>query len=357
MEQSIIRRRRSLGWPLILIAVGVIFLLNNAGILSGSVWDLVVRFWPLLLIIGGLDSIYRGDGLAGALLFITVGSIILLNNLGYLAWDIWGMLFRYWPVLIIVIGTDIILGRYLRSPWAAAIGLVLVVFIVGGIIWYAGTNPVAGRTVDMQTVQLPLEQIKQADIVLSPAVGIVTVHQTSDPAVLVKGNFEKTESDKVEEISSVQNQSAAYTLRSRGTFSYPWITDRNAATWDIQLTQAIPVSLDFKLGVGEGNLSLTNIQLEHLNVTTAIGKTTVRLPDGGSYDAVIELAIGETILQVPANLPVRINASHGMSGFEVRGDLIKNGDILTTRSYAAATDRVEVRINQAIGNLVIQTVP
>jgi hypothetical protein len=37
---------------LILIALGVLFLLKNLGIISGSVWDI---FWPILLIVLGLE--------------------------------------------------------------------------------------------------------------------------------------------------------------------------------------------------------------------------------------------------------------------------------------------------------------
>jgi hypothetical protein len=356
MDHTIVKRRKSLGWPLILITIGVIFLLNNTGILSGDAWDLIVRFWPLILIIGGLDSIYRGDGLAGGLLFVTVGSIILLNNLGYLAWDVWGMIFRFWPVLIIVIGTDIILGRYLRSTWAAVVGLVLVVVIVGGLLWFAGTNPIPARAVAMESVQLPLENINRADVTLSPATGKITVQGTSDTTALIIGNFRKTKTDKVEEISSVENNSAAYTLRSQGGFYNPVLTNDNLSTWEVELTQAIPISLDFSLGVGAADLILTKVQLEHLKVRMAIGQTTVLLPEG-KYEADIDGAIGEIVLKVPADLPVRIIATHGMSGFEVRGDLIKNGNVLTTRSYAGATERVEVRVNQAMGNLVVQTVP
>jgi hypothetical protein len=39
----------------ILIGLGVVFLLNNPGILNWSVWDVIFRLWPVLLIAAGLD--------------------------------------------------------------------------------------------------------------------------------------------------------------------------------------------------------------------------------------------------------------------------------------------------------------
>ena len=41
-------------WPIILIGVGVILLLNNLGVIMGSPWEVIWRLWPVLLIaLGG----------------------------------------------------------------------------------------------------------------------------------------------------------------------------------------------------------------------------------------------------------------------------------------------------------------
>ncbi|RPJ70795.1 MAG: hypothetical protein EHM15_11320, partial [Desulfobacteraceae bacterium] len=70
--------------------------------------------WPILLIGGGL--------------------ILLLNNLGYLSWDIWGVLWRLWPVLLIAAGLEILIGR--RSLLgSAAVALLLLMTLFGAIFW------------------------------------------------------------------------------------------------------------------------------------------------------------------------------------------------------------------------------
>ena len=48
-------RRGGLVGPIILIGLGVVFLLNNLGFLEWSVWDVLLRTWPLLLIAWGID--------------------------------------------------------------------------------------------------------------------------------------------------------------------------------------------------------------------------------------------------------------------------------------------------------------
>lgn len=41
---------------LLVLLVGVLFLLQNLGYISGSVWDLV---WPAIIIIAGLAMVFR----------------------------------------------------------------------------------------------------------------------------------------------------------------------------------------------------------------------------------------------------------------------------------------------------------
>ena len=47
--------RRGVFWPLLLIALGLIFLLQNFGYISGVSWRAVASLWPLLLVLIGLD--------------------------------------------------------------------------------------------------------------------------------------------------------------------------------------------------------------------------------------------------------------------------------------------------------------
>ena len=45
--------------PLVLIAAGVVLLLNTLGVLPWSIWSQIGRFWPVLVILGGLSILVR----------------------------------------------------------------------------------------------------------------------------------------------------------------------------------------------------------------------------------------------------------------------------------------------------------
>lgn len=80
-------RYRSIFWPLILIAAGVLWLLGNFNVISGSNLYALVRLWPVLLIAVGLDILLGRRPLISTLLAVVtvgamVGAVIFAPQLG-----------------------------------------------------------------------------------------------------------------------------------------------------------------------------------------------------------------------------------------------------------------------------------
>ena len=86
---------------LLLVALGVMFLLDSTHVLGGET-EVFGTFWPVLLIAWGawrlLSMGFRSPFWTIAIL--AVGVVFLLSNLDLWAWSI-GQL---WPILVVVIG-------------------------------------------------------------------------------------------------------------------------------------------------------------------------------------------------------------------------------------------------------------
>lgn len=67
--------------------------------------------------------------LAWGLTLILVGIVLLLLNLGILPSFNWGMLVKFWPVIIILIGVDILVGR--SDLVSSLVGLFIFTTILG----------------------------------------------------------------------------------------------------------------------------------------------------------------------------------------------------------------------------------
>jgi predicted membrane protein len=103
---------------LLVVAMGVLFLLDNLGYLS---MRHALSFWPIALIVAGaamLASQEKRDGQVSGLVVIGVGLVVLLKHMGlfYIRWNM------VWPVLLIV-GGGLIVFRTLGGGRAARVSL------------------------------------------------------------------------------------------------------------------------------------------------------------------------------------------------------------------------------------------
>jgi hypothetical protein len=108
---------------LIVTLAGVIFTLHNFGVFY--IGDLR-RFWPLLLVALGLSQILhakRRSPVFGSLL-VAAGSALLLSNFGLLHISLRGLL-RFWPLILVAFGVQILLDRKKSSPAAGSLLVML----------------------------------------------------------------------------------------------------------------------------------------------------------------------------------------------------------------------------------------
>lgn len=75
----------------------------------------------------------RRPGFVGPFLLLSTGIILLFNNLGMLPWEIWGTLWRYWPVILILFGIQV-LSRQAGSFIMYAIGVLLCILLIAGTV-------------------------------------------------------------------------------------------------------------------------------------------------------------------------------------------------------------------------------
>jgi Domain of unknown function (DUF5668) len=344
------RYRGSLVGPIILITIGVVFLLSNMGYLSGDVWNFILRLWPLILVAIGLDNVLQGRGVTGPLLFIGLGIIILLNNLGLTDWNIWDLLLRLWPVILIAIGLDIVLAR--RSIWGAllAVGILVVILIVA--IWYFGPGQ-GGVAGERNEIVQSLNGANQADIILKPVVAGINIESLSSAENLLEGSIHQWRGESVQREYEVVDGTGKFLLSGEGINSFQ-STRLNEAGWDLDITDSIPITLDFGLGLGQVEADLRSLKINEFIIKVAVGRIVIDLPDGHPASGEIENPIGSIQINVPANTGLRLIAETGLTSIQLPPNYDVEGDVYTSPGFSAAEYQVELVINQAIGLVKVE---
>lgn len=203
-------------------------------------------FWPILL--------------------IGVGIIWLLGSLNLLPAPSLRLLFRLWPLALVVIGLDILIGR--RSP---IIGGIIGIGAIALIIALLFLTPQLGFEPggELQTLHFsePLGGATSADISLDLERYSTTIDSLSSSEVLIEAEL-----DTVTDVSfsARGNQEKIIRLEPAGDFSFfdfDWdsllIHD---ASWEIGLSPEVPIDLYVDVGSGSVVLELMGLDLSALEV-------------------------------------------------------------------------------------------
>ena len=87
---------------LILIFLGVLFVLNNAGVVEIGFGELIATYWPLILIFVGLYNLFTNPaGRVGGIIVLLMGGLFLARNLDQL--EIFDYV-SFWALLLIIFG-------------------------------------------------------------------------------------------------------------------------------------------------------------------------------------------------------------------------------------------------------------
>ena len=301
-----------------------------------------------------MDERKRRVSLAGPVILIGLGIILLLNNLGVLEWSVWEVIFRLWPVLLIALGLEILIGR--RSLWGSLLALVLIVVVLAGTLWLFGAGIGIGQASATEQVRQALDgaALLGAEVVIAPAVGTLHIEALPESANLVEGVIRLGSGERATPEFAVEGETATFTLRSEGAF-IPFVGGwGDEWGWDLGLNPDVPLQLEVSLGVGQSDVDLTGMTVSDLEMSMGVGQITVILPSEGHFQAEIDGAIGQTIVVIPAGLAARIRVDTGLASSQLPDEYQRRDDVYTSPGYKSADNRVDLEVSQAIGNITIR---
>jgi hypothetical protein len=298
----------------------------------------------------------RRGGIVGPLILIAIGVIFLLQQLGLVASDIWLRLIGLWPLILIAVGVDLVMAAIAGRSWLGALAsLVLVALVFGaGILLLArGSLPaVGGRAFSSESISQPAGGARSAQLDIEMGDGQLRLTSGLETASLVSGTVQvRSGSGRLTQDYRLDGDVARFTLQDKGD---NWMTPGWGAQrlWDLQLSQGLPLRLVAKVGVGDLRLGGLGLNLSYLDAESGVGQVRVTLPGHGNYSATVHAGIGDVLVYVPSSLAARIHAHAGLGSAKVEGNYSKPGDEeWVSPGYDTATDRVDLTLDSGIGSV------
>ncbi len=343
------RKPRSLFFPLLLISVGLLFFLVNIEKIEGTTWDNLLKFWPVILVIGGIDGLYKRDGWVGPLVLLGFGTILLLGNLGILAQNGFTLLLRLWPIFLVAIGLDIAFGHR-NMLWSTLVRIGLGLALVAGIFWLAMTT-----TVNSGMRSIPFEQsidgATASEVSMTMAVGKLDLVGGAEAEKLITGTAGVPQgSDLNANYTKLADGTSTLAFKGNGVSNMP--INAGAYPWTFKINSTIPVMLDIKQAVGMQSFDLESVKATELNSALAVGTITVTIPKDTNFTGKIECAVGQVVIRVPRGSNVVIHTDTALVSIKIPSTYEHTGD--TIEYLAGSGNKVTLEVDIAVGNLVIE---
>lgn len=306
----------------------------------------------------------RPSGYVFPLLLVIVGAVLLLNNFGILPWSVWTALGQLWPVILILLGIDLLVGRR-NAVLGAAITAITLVAVLGAAVWltFAGASatPQSSQT-EQHSVDVPLAGATSATISLRYGAGILNVGSLPDGGTyLARATASLPPGMRLGQQVHPSGDTADVTLSAEGSNSFHWPFHGfgrapGDMTMNVQLAPKIPLTLRADVGAGQSDFDLTNLSVQSFALNNGAGQATVRFPTApGRMTANIHSGAGQLILEIPPGVAASIHGNNGLVNLQVPTDRFqKVADGYRSSDYATATNQVDITLNVGFGEVDVR---
>src|SRR5437870_12290953 len=302
---------------------------------------------------------YRNRGLLFPLLLIAIGAIVLLANVGVISSGALVRLGDLWPLLLVILGLQLILNHTLPRQQATLIGLGAIAVIVIAAVAYASLAPATNFGARQANVSDRLGGLTAATLDLGYSGATVDIQAgTNLGDSLYRAHVEYPGSDGPPAIS-LDHESGTLAIGERSSFSPLRLFGAGRRHAVITLTARIPWTIKITGGLANARLDLRRLQLAKVEISGGASRLDAQLPSPkGTVLIDISGGLSNLTLRAPTGAQWHVAVSGGVSGLRINGSSYAAiGGALQPPSprYASATDRLDIVVSGGASHVDART--
>ena len=260
-------RNRSLFWPVVLIGVGIVWLLYNLDLITGSNISALFQLWPLLLIGAGLDLLFG----------------------------------RRYPVVGALFGLAVVAGLLTMTLAGPRLGLA------------------SSTELKTETFVAPSGLARSADLDFQFSSGRIQVQPLSGSENLLVAT--SVHSGRVEfQDNGTTNRSIRLSGPQNLGNPFSWFDTMGEQKWDVAISPDVPLDVNVGVSSGHADIQLYGLKVDSAEIRVSSGDTEVSLPSTGkAYPTRVRISSGSLLVNIPAGAETEIDSqiSSGRLTFEL----------------------------------------
>jgi hypothetical protein len=281
-----------------------------------------------------------------AIILIALGVVLLLQTTGVLSWGLWGELWRFWPIILIAIGINLIIGG--RMPWVAVLLIILLVVASVGIALALAVDERAGV---IEGFEQPLDGLESVAVRIDFGAGKLTVGSLPDGSPNLAEGTLKGRKGEVKLVQADGSTELQISMDERGA-----LRRFSNVSWSILLSRVPKLSLRLNGGAADMTLDLRDLKVTALDVNTGAADVEITMPaSAGHTRADISGGAADVEIVVPEGVAARVTSSSGLSDVDIDASRFpKSGDVWASPDFDTATNRVEIEIKVGASSVSVR---
>jgi hypothetical protein len=313
------------------------------------------------------DGRVRSTSVVFPLLLIGFGALMLTWRwLPY--FDPWPVLWKYWPLFLILVGAGMFWDRAQRRndpagapaiPVGSTIGTLAFLLILVFLLWH-GRGHMRHNWMEMSVPSgSHSHHAEVVDLKGAKAVR-VTVHLPAGQ-LSIQGGAERLMEADFYQGAAWSTPSLDYsvergvgelniTQESRDQFS-----SNSDNTWKLRMSNEVPLELKVDMGAGRGDLNLSKIDLTRLEMNIGAGQANVDLTGERAKDLQAEIhgGVGEANVRLPKNVGVIAKVHGGLGSINVHGLKEEDGEYVNA-AYGKSPNTLHLTVEGGIGHIKLE---
>lgn len=296
-----------------------------------------------------------------AIFLIFFGLVALLVSFNYVTWEnLLTLFFRFWPVLIIIGGLKIIVGIFPYGNYVnLAIDIAVNLLIIFSLLFFSKVEDVFNYDLgfnnsntsvtkeitglDVKEIEYKVSDVKEREYKLTIGASTYTVtDKDSSDYLTTSGTYNssvfepKVTSELVD--GKLNIKFTQQNVRRMMIGMWSWNTDND---FNFNIGQkTVPTSFDINLGAGEGIYTLTQTPIKDIKANVGAGNLEIdtRLIPTGNID--ISVGAGNVVITLPKETQYKLKYSVGAGNVRILDDstIVKEfGGLVAKGDYGTGT--------------------
>lgn len=288
-----------------------------------------------------------------AIFIIILGIVFLLNNFGILPWEIWQNLWKFWPVLLILFGVESVIGK---SSTPKALGLLLILIFLVPIILVL--NPLAGNPLATKTEEFkkPLGNLTKANFAFdlsSNNLKITALESGSND--LFSGSLNYSQILPAPNLKEERRfDTAKYTISQEDSGEIPF--SKNLGNSGVfKYSTLIPIEFSFKSNTGVFDFNFEKLKVTFIAIESSAGSIKINFAKDFSSRVFIKSTASLIKFKIPENLGASIKTDTTIKSLNLSEKrFAKNATgSYQTINYEKSANKVEIELTGSATNIEI----